>query len=92
MTNNTNKKSEPRTIAIDLHRNGIAGAPFHVLLFHDGQSEKLGIVFDRPGYCAVLDVPKLAEGDITFGSNSWRGDQFEPALRRAIRKSNQRDN
>lgn len=32
----------------------------------------------------VLDVAKLAEGDIAFGSNSWRGDDYEPDLRRAI--------
>ena len=26
----------------------------------------------------------LAAGDIAFGSNSWRGDDFEPHLRRAV--------
>ena len=29
----------------------------------------------------MLDVAKLAAGDIAFGGNSWRGDNFEPALR-----------
>lgn len=71
-------------IAIDFHRNGIAGTPFSVVLFHDGQSRKVAIAFERPGYCAVLDVTKLAAGDIAFGSNSWRGDEFEPDLRRVI--------
>ena len=31
----------------------------------------------QPHHCAVLDVDKLAQGDIAFGSNSWRGDNFE---------------
>ena len=35
----------------------------------------------QPYHCAVLDVAKLAAGDIAFGSNSWRGDQYEPHLR-----------
>jgi hypothetical protein len=29
-------------------------------------------------------VVKLAAGDIAFGSNSWRADQYEPYLRHAI--------
>jgi hypothetical protein len=76
-----------RIIAIARRRNGIGGAPFHVVLFEDGGPEgsrKLGIVFEAPDHCSVLDLGKLAAGDIAFGSNSWRGDRFEPALRRAI--------
>lgn len=70
--------------AIDYHRNGVCGAPFHVVLFHDGESRKLAILFDPEGHCAVLDVEKLHSGDIAFRSNSWRGDRFEARLRRAI--------
>jgi hypothetical protein len=68
------------------HRNGVAGAGFDVVLFkvHRERSAKVGILFDDPGYCAVLDVSMLAAGDIAFGSNSWRGDDFEPTLRRAV--------
>lgn len=33
---------------------------------------------------SVLCVDKLAAGDITFGSNSWRGDDFADALWDAI--------
>jgi hypothetical protein len=76
-------------IAIDYHRNGICGAPFHVVLFDDDvleASRKLGIVFDRPDHVAVLDTTKLANGDIAFGSNSWRGDQYESGLRLAIKQ------
>ena len=70
------------------HRNGIAGAPFAAVLFEDQGEEgsrKVAILFDTPYHCAVLDVNKLAKGDIAFGSNSWRGDSFEKSLRKAIR-------
>lgn len=73
-----------RPIDIAHHRNGVAGETFSVVLFHDGRSQKVAIIFDQPGCCAVLDVTRLAAGDIAFGSNSWRGDQFEPDLRQAI--------
>ena len=79
-------------IDIASHRNGISGAPFAVVLFEDiGKegSRKLAILFEEMHYCAVLDVAKLATGDIAFGSNSWRGDEYEPALRLAIDLHNQ---
>jgi hypothetical protein len=74
-------------IAIAYHRNGVAGAPFDVVLFQEkgrGGSRKLAILFPEPGRCAVLDVAKLAAGDIAFGSNLWRGDHYEPHLRKAV--------
>jgi hypothetical protein len=74
-----------KTINIASHRNGIAGAPFDVVLFEDDdRSRKVAIVFDAPRHCAVLDVAKLARADIVFGSNSWRGDHYEPHLRKLI--------
>ena len=72
------------------HRNGIYGAPFEVALFEDQgpeASRKVAILFPEPGYCAVLDLAKLAVGDIAFSSNSWRGDVFESPLRQAIKAS-----
>jgi hypothetical protein len=72
------------------HRNGISGAPFDVALFEDPGAEgsrKVAILFEQPQHCAVLDVDKLAQGNIAFGSNSWRGDQYEPHLRKEIVKS-----
>jgi hypothetical protein len=70
------------------HRNGIDGAPFHVVLFEDNPgreaSRKFAIVFDAAHHVAVLDIDKLAAGDIAFGSNSWRADVYEPHLRNAI--------
>ena len=76
-----------RVIDFDRHRNGIDGAPFHAALFYDSADEntqKVAILFDQPHHCAVLDVTKLAQGNIAFGVNSYRGDTFEPALRKAI--------
>jgi hypothetical protein len=75
---------KPKIIDIDIHRNGISGAPFYAVLFHDGDSRKIAIVFERKGYCAVLDITKLCAGDIAFRSNSWRGDAFESDLREFI--------
>jgi hypothetical protein len=76
-----------KTITIAHHRNGICGAPFDVVLFEDEGPEgsrKVAVLFEEPHYCAVLDVAKLAAGDIAFGSNSWRGDNYEPELRTAV--------
>lgn len=70
---------------IQYHRNGISGAPFHVLIFRDPEAGRmLGIVFDGQHHVAVLNLDKLALGNIAFGENSWRGDQYEPHLRKAI--------
>lgn len=72
------------------HRNGIAAVPFDVVIFHDGESRKLAVLFPGPGRCAVLDEARLFEGDIAFGSNSHRGDQYEPHLRKAVHAAHAR--
>ena len=69
------------------HRNGICGAPFHVLIFHDpDEGRMLGIVFEEQHHVAAFNLDKLALGNIAFSSNSWRGDRYEPHLRRAIQR------
>jgi hypothetical protein len=81
--------------SIACHRNGICGQPFTVVLFEDQGPEgsrKAAILFDEPHYCAVLDVAKLAAGDIAFGSNSWRGDKYQAPLRQAINAFNDEQN
>jgi len=81
-----------KIIDIAHHRTGIDGAPFAVVLFEDQDMEcsrKVAILFEQPHHCAVLDVDKLAAGDIAFGSNSWRGDRFEQSLREAIKTLDQ---
>ena len=83
-------KQVRKVIKVSSHRNGMSGAPFHVVLFESGGHRKkdrtrmVGIVFEDALYCAVLDVGLLAEGTIEFLKNSWRGDNFEPELRAAI--------
>jgi len=81
-----------KVIAIDNHRNGISGIPFHLVLFQLAEDEDvgkdvmLGIVFPEGGAVAVLSVNKLVTGDIRFASNSWRGDWFESGLRDLCKK------
>ena len=70
---------------VERHRNGIGGAPFHVLVFRDpDEGRMVGIVFEQRYHVAVLHLGKLASGNIAFGENSWRGDKYEPFLRQAI--------
>jgi hypothetical protein len=86
-----NKKFGHLTIkSIDYHRNGISGLGFHVALFKtdyaDCKGLMMGVVFSEVGACAVFDVDKIANEDIEFMSNSWRGDWFEHDLRAAIKE------
>ncbi len=70
---------------IQHHRNGISGAPFQVLIFRDPEAGRmLGIVFDERRHVAVFNLDMLALGNIAFGENSFRGDQYEPHLRTCI--------
>jgi len=76
-----------RIHSIARHRNGVGGAPFDVVLFSETgrkRGRKLAVLFEPEGFCAVLDVDQLAAGDIAFGSNSWRGDDYEPPLRQML--------
>ena len=78
-------------ITVNYHRNGICGEGFHAVTFdfkeEEGEPSRrmIGIVFEEPYHCAVLDVGLLA-GKIgaKFGANSFRGDYFESELRAAI--------
>jgi len=67
----------------DYHRNGVGGMGFKVALVNDANEgdTKLVIMFDQQYYTAVLSLDKLKNGDIAFGSNSYRGDRFDDALR-----------
>lgn len=45
----------------------------------------LAILFDGPGQCAVVCLDLMESCGVKFaGGNSWRGDQYEPELRKAI--------
>lgn len=72
---------------IKYHRNGINGAPFHVIRFTDpNEGDMLGVVFEAKTHVAVFNLDRLDLRDIGFGTNSWRGDKYEPYLRRAIKE------
>jgi hypothetical protein len=68
------------------HRNGVSGEPFYVVRFVGMAGEEhVAILFSEEKQCAVLDVNKAVD-TIRFMENSWRGDNYEPELRAAIRK------
>jgi hypothetical protein len=74
---------------MDYHRNGISGVGFHVAVFIDHHSDEgkammmLGVLFDndRECYCCAFSLKKLAEGNISFGDNSFRGDHYGDMMR-----------
>ena len=79
--------------AIKYHRNGISGVGFYVILFDwiiqkpnggpvDSIRHMVATVYDEPGYCAVHDVADLVAGNVV---SAWRGDNFEPQLRKFIK-------
>lgn len=78
-----------RVSQIEWHRNGIGGVGFHAVLFdfaEDGErSERfLASVFPDHGHISVVSLDRIAQVGVRSGENSWRGDRFEPALRKAI--------
>lgn len=75
--------SKLQIIDADYHRNGVAGIGFHVALVDDPNDGdvKLVIMFPGEGNTAVLSLDKLQSEDIKFGSNSYRGDKYDEALR-----------
>lgn len=79
---------------ISYHRNGVTGNGFHVVQFkHREENAKLNmlaVVFEEPGSVAVFDRDLVGTGVTKFFANSWRGDVFEPALRKAITKYSKR--
>lgn len=71
-----------KLLSAESHRNGISGEPFITGLFIDEDgSTKMFVDFGEMRF-AVLQVDKLAEGDIAFGSNSWRGDYYVNEIRK----------
>ena len=76
-------------LQIQYHRNGVAGTPFHAVLFEDDGKRMVATVFPDEGSISVLAVePLLTDDGVTFGINSWRGDHFEDELRAAINQRN----
>jgi hypothetical protein len=79
------------------HRNGISGVPFWVIKFKFTQDGKtmnmLGISFYGDDcYTAVFDLDKLAQGEIRFFRNSWRGDNFAPFIEAEVMEKRGKNN
>ena len=89
--------SLPEVIAQSSHRNGMDGAPLDVFIVRDQAGRRMLLVsfsrnhvagshWDDPDYhryeTAAFDLDLLNQNNITFGDNSWRGDQYEDALLR----------
>lgn len=86
------EKSKRRIVKSAWHRNGISGVPFNVAIFEDEDgSFKLGVFFDSlressPGrlaaaekcnpHIAVFHLGLLKDEVLTFGINSFRGDDY----------------
>ncbi len=80
-----------RIIEVAYHRNGVSGRGFNVVTFYGsaatGMAGKrfLATLTDTPGECYVVCTDLLPTCGVAFGEgNSWRGDEFEPELRRAV--------
>lgn len=75
-------------LASDYHRNGVCGQGFKVFLAKDEEARTMLVVQFPPEaskkvglrLCAAFEVAKLAAGNIRFGENSWRGDDYECGL------------
>ena len=81
--------SDPKIKIVEAsyHRNGICGDAFYAILFDNKENGRMiASLFEDRHCCAVYSVPQLAAGNITFGAgNSWRGDDYDLALRPALK-------
>ena len=81
---------------IEYHRNGPCGIGFDVVIFtghEDGEVRRMmGVLFPEPEHIAIFDLDKLGNEDIKFGSNSWKGTDYEYQLRHMIEKFHNMEN
>lgn len=91
-----------KVIAIDYHRNGISGLGFHVGIVEETEGtivrKMLVVRFPKEAdndtgnvVCAAFDMEKLAEGEIRFFYNSWRGDHYHSVMDAEIEKMQEAD-
>ena len=78
-----------KVIDVAHHRNGVSGTSFEVVLFVDKDTgEKfIGILPDcdeNTNNAFVLSVDRLAQDNIKFAENSWRGDNYAQELKVAV--------
>lgn len=79
-----------KLLAIDYHRNGITGLPFHVAIIEEREGKehrKMLVIRFLDGdkdtgqtVCAAFDIKKLAQEEIRFFFNSWRGDYYHELI------------
>ena len=85
------KKSPLKVHKCEFHRNGITGAPYHVVIFDwlekgDQHLNMCAFVFEEAIHIAVTKIDMLAEHNVEFAKgNSWRGDSFENEIRDYIK-------
>lgn len=71
------------------HRNGVGGCPFYVAVIQEGRDKMLAVTFnDEPAHVrtAIFDLKLLADGNIKFGENSYRGDHYHQFMLDEIKK------
>lgn len=86
--------NEYEIVKQDYHRNGVGGEGFRVALVlgtgEDAGRTFLVVMFESGEYrTAAFDFELLCQGVIGFGSNSWRGDHFDSALRERLWKQHE---
>jgi hypothetical protein len=69
---------------VEYHRNGIAGDGFYCAVAKGKDGDMLITYFLELGQCACAVYKLDLLPDITFGVNSWRGDNYETAMKKAI--------
>jgi hypothetical protein len=62
------------------HRNGVSAEGFWIIRFSWDDRIMLANIFDDSGQISIVDANLAASGEIGFGRNSWRGDNFANAL------------
>jgi len=80
-----------RVTSVAFHRNGVGGEPCYFATIVEGKQRlaedaENSIPWSRTGRCYVIDPALAAEGVISFGENSWRGDRYEALVAIAVRK------
>jgi hypothetical protein len=97
---NGRRMATKKVKTLTYHRNGVGGLGFYCAIVEDEGRDMLVVRFvsyDGKGenvvdesvgaiVCAAFDTKLLADGNITFGENSWRGDHYSDVMDAAIKQ------
>lgn len=83
-----------KIINAQYHRNGVGGEPFYAILFTDTELPRAGHTMiasyfkdcELNGFISVFSIPKLYDGNVKFGQNSWRGDRYATLLKPLLKE------